>query len=287
MSLLSPQLIAFLAVVRAKTVHGAAEKIHLTQTAVTQRIRALEQSLNTTLFIRSRRGMLLTPEGEALLRYCNAAKDLEGEALAIIQGAGVDTSIEIKISAPSSIMRARVLDACLPIMKNYPNLLFHFHVDDMERRHQALRAGECDLAIIREEHLAQEMKHKRLLPEQYVLAASYPWKNRDLKDIICNERIIDFDPSDQMTLGYLKKYHLFKHARHERYFVNQTENLAHLVMEGVGYSTFAKEFVEPYVKEKKLVILNQSKTYDVIPVLAWFDRPEPPSYFTAIINAIN
>ena len=70
MSLLSPRLIAFLAVAQCKTVHRAADKIHITQTAVTQRIRALEHSLKTTLFIRTRKGMNLTPEGEVLLRYC-------------------------------------------------------------------------------------------------------------------------------------------------------------------------------------------------------------------------
>ena len=51
MSLLSPQLQAFLAVANCKTVHGAAANIHLTQTAVTQRIRSLERLLKTTLFL--------------------------------------------------------------------------------------------------------------------------------------------------------------------------------------------------------------------------------------------
>ncbi|PJB09950.1 MAG: LysR family transcriptional regulator, partial [Gammaproteobacteria bacterium CG_4_9_14_3_um_filter_38_9] len=85
MSLLSPNLIAFMAIVKHKTVHGAADAIHLTQTAVTQRIRSLEKQLKTTLFVRTRRGMVLTQEGEALWRYCMAAKSLEGEALARIQ----------------------------------------------------------------------------------------------------------------------------------------------------------------------------------------------------------
>ncbi len=73
MSLLSPQLEAFVAITRYRTVHAAAVDLHITQTAVTQRIRTLETRLRTTLFTRTRRGMLLTPEGEALLRYCHAA----------------------------------------------------------------------------------------------------------------------------------------------------------------------------------------------------------------------
>ncbi|MCM0606619.1 MAG: LysR family transcriptional regulator [Xanthomonadaceae bacterium] len=48
MSLRSPQLEAFLSVAKSKTVHGAAKDLGITQTGVTQRIRALEGSLSTT-----------------------------------------------------------------------------------------------------------------------------------------------------------------------------------------------------------------------------------------------
>jgi len=286
MSLLGPQLEAFIAVTKHKSVHRAADEIHLTQTAVTQRIRALERMLRSTLFIRTRRGMLLTPEGEALLRYCHAAKELEGEALAKIQGAGLKAEIKLTITAPNSIMQARIIPHCLPIIRKFPSLLINFNVNDIENRHQTLRSGQCDFAIILEEQLAAEMKFKELAPEQYILVCSSKWKNRKLREITKSERIIDFDPADQFTYAYLKQYNLFDIAQHGRYFANRTENLALLVSEGIGYTTLAKEFAKPYVKNKKLIILNQNKTYEVKPMLAWYDRPEPPKYFSAIVDAI-
>lgn len=286
MSLLGPQLEAFIAVAKHKSVHRAADEIFLTQTAVTQRIRALERMLRSTLFIRTRRGMLLTPEGEALLRYCHAAKDLEGEALAKIQGAGAETEIKVTITAPNSITQARIIPNCMPIIRKFPNLLIHFDVNDTEKRHQTLRSGQCDFAIIHEEQLAAEMEFKRLEPEQYLLVCSYKWRERKLRDIIQNERIIDFDPEDQCTFSYLKQHNLFDIAQHSRHFVNRTENLALLVAEGIGYTTLAKEFAQPYIKNKKLFILNKGKTYDMAPFLAWYDRPEPPKYFSAIVKAI-
>lgn len=286
MSLLSPQLIAFIAVAEHKTVHGAALSMNLTQTAVTMRIRALERMLNSTLFIRSRRGMLLTPEGEALLRYTHGAKELEGEALAVIQDGGVLAEIEMRICAPASIMRSRVIPNCLSIVKQFPSLLFNFDVNDIEERHLLLKRGQMDFAIILEQHLAAQMQFKKLEPEQYILVASAKWKGRKLDDIVRNERIIDFNESDQVTFEYLKQCDLFSKAKHGRYFINQTESLARLVCAGIGYTTLAKEFAQPFVDNKELIILNKGKTYDVSPVLAWFDRPEPPQYFSDIINAI-
>src|ERR1700733_4267709 len=78
-ALLSPQLEAFMAVAKHKTVHAAARAIHLSQTAMTQRIHGLEQKINSTLFIRTWQGMKLSPEGEKLLRYCHAVADYSNE----------------------------------------------------------------------------------------------------------------------------------------------------------------------------------------------------------------
>jgi len=287
MSLLGPQLEAFMAIVKHKTVHAAAEAIALTQTAVTQRIRALERLLRTTLFVRTRRGMLLTTEGEALWRYCQSAKALEGQALATIQGAAKEAEVTLTISAPTSLMSSRVVPDCLKVMSDFPHLLLHFAVNDLNTRHQALKAAQCDFALIPEEHLSPEMQHKTLEPEEYVLVGSRDWKSRALKDIVAEEKIIDSDPTDQITFNYLKQHDLFHLANHGRHFVNRTENLAFLIAEGVGYGALTKEFAEPYVEEGQLVILNRGKTVNVPSVLAWYDRPEPPSYFSAIINAIN
>lgn len=286
MSLLSPQLQAFVAIAKHKTVHTAADVIHLTQTAVTQRIKTLEAKLNTTLFIRTRRGMQLTPEGEALLRYCQTAKEIENMTLSSIHGIENQSEIQLCLSGATSIMRSRIIPQCLIALKNFPQLLLHFDVSDREGRHKLLKSAHSDIAIIRKEELAKEMAYKKLVPEKYVLVATKDWKRRTLQDIIKNEPIIDFEPNDQVTYDYLKHYDLFDLVHHKRHFVNRTECVAFMLEAGLGYSTLTKEFAKPYLDNKSLIILNGGKTYDMVPFLAWYHRPKPPPYFSAIINAI-
>jgi LysR family transcriptional regulator (chromosome initiation inhibitor) len=286
MSLLSPQLEAFVAVARHKTVHGAAVELHVTQTAITQRMRMLEGKLGTTLFIRTRRGMMLTPEGEALLRYCHATRELEGEALAIIQGAAKETAIRFCITGPTSIMRSRIVRQCFPIMQQFPNLLMQFDINDIESRVRSLRAGESQLAVIQHEDVAPEMQHKLLEPEHYVLVCTPAWKNRKLNDIIKTERIIDYDPADQMTMNYLRHFNLLEMAQHERHFVNRTEMMAMMLVAGFGYGVLALEFSKLYIERGELIILNSEKVYENSMSLAWYDRPEPPKYFSALVDAI-
>ncbi len=286
MSLLSPQLEAFVSVARHKTVHGAALELHLTQTAVTQRMRILESKLGTTLFIRTRRGMMLTPEGEALLRYCHATRELEGEALATIQGAAKDTAIRFCITGPTSIMRSRIVRQCFPILKQFPNLLMQFDINDIESRARSLRAGESQLAVMQHEDVAPEMEYKILAPEHYVLVATAAWQQRKLHDIIKTERIIDYDPADQMTMNYLKHFDLIEMAQHERHFVNRTDMMAMMLAAGFGYGVLALEFSKSYLEKGELIILNSEKVYENKMALAWYARPEPPKYFSALVDAI-
>jgi LysR family transcriptional regulator, chromosome initiation inhibitor len=169
MSLLDPRLQAFVSIVRNHTVHGAAKELKLTQTGVTQRIRALESQLGVTLFTRSRRGMMLTQEGEALNRYCIGASDLEGLALNQILGAGRSSAIRVNISGPTSIMTSRIIPSCISLYEKFPALFLNFEMNDSETRVSQLRQGLTHLVIIPPEQVANEMDSKMLKADQYVL----------------------------------------------------------------------------------------------------------------------
>src|SRR6218665_193358 len=59
----------FLEIVKTGSFIGAAANLHLTQTAVSARIRVLERELDRPLFIRNKAGARLTPAGEQFMRY--------------------------------------------------------------------------------------------------------------------------------------------------------------------------------------------------------------------------
>lgn len=285
-ALLNPQLIAFMAVAKHKSMHGGAREIHLTQTAITQRIQNLEANLRTTLFIRKRYGVEITPEGESLLRYCYTVSSLSGETLANIADAGVNTPIRIGITGPTSIMISRIIPQCMIVMKKFPNLFINFDIDDTAQRINTLRTGINQFAILDEGTVLRELNNKPLFPEKYLLMCSYGWKNRQLRDIIRTERIIDFNALDQMSFNYLKRYKLLKFAKPERLFVNRTESLAKLIGAGYGYGVLTEEFALPFQAAKSLFALNSGRFYENRLTLAWYDRPMPPPYVSELIETI-
>jgi DNA-binding transcriptional LysR family regulator len=285
-ALLNPNLEAFMAVAQHKTVHAGARAIHISQTAMTQRIQNLEEKLGTTLFVRTRQGMQLTTEGGTLLHYCHTVSQLSKEALIDIMDAGSEFAIRVNISGPSSIMASRIIPACLPLMKKFPQLYINFDIDDTKEIITTLNTGLSQFIIIPPEQISREVRSKSLKPDKYLLVCSKAWKKRKLLDILQTERIIDFDESDYMTHHYLRHFDLLKHAQPERLFVNRTDSLLKMFSAGFGYGVLTEEFAHTHLKSGELVALNAAKTYDCQMSLVWYDRPEPPKYFSAIMDAI-
>lgn len=283
MSLLHPNLIAFMAIVERKTVQDAAKKIGLTQTGVTQRIRALEKELQTTLFIRSRTGMKLTTEGESLHRYCQSATELEGQL--IFQA--TQQEIKLTISGPSSIMRSRVIPGVSAILKNYPFLRIQFDLMDLESAIHKLKKGHSHIVLVRGDSVALEMDSKLIKPERYILVGPVAWKKRPLKEVIKSETIIDFDQNDNYTFEFLEKCNLVKDANRSRHYVNNTDALADMIMNATGYSVLAEELAVDFINRKLLIDLAPGKFLDLSDLcLAWYPRPEMPAYFKEILQVI-
>ena len=81
----------------------ASKQLYISQSAVSQAIKALEKRLDQTLFIRSTKRVQLTPEGELLLRHVEPAMNLikRGEAQLVDNSSGA----QIRIGANDTICR--------------------------------------------------------------------------------------------------------------------------------------------------------------------------------------
>src|SRR5690625_3884719 len=78
-------LIVFQTVAHEGTITRAAKKLNYVQSNITSRIQKLEETLNTPLFHRHRRGMTLTPEGKTLLTYSEKILQLSDEMKKVLQ----------------------------------------------------------------------------------------------------------------------------------------------------------------------------------------------------------
>jgi len=141
-----PALETFVAVARAGSVVGAAERLARTQPSISARLSALESAWATKLFRRHARGMALTPEGARLLPLAEAALQSLG-ALDRAAGLPVAGHHELRIGAGDALGREVVPRAMARLLRKRPNVSIRVLEGPGPRLLEALRAGEIDLAL--------------------------------------------------------------------------------------------------------------------------------------------
>ncbi|MBZ0267077.1 LysR family transcriptional regulator [bacterium] len=286
MRLLNPGIEAFLAVIHQGTVHGAAREIGLSQTGVTQRIRVLERELGVTLFVRSRRGMCPTAEGEALVRWCQSVGELEGELLSFVRRGDEAATVRVTVTGPSSLMRSRVIPEVTGALRRFPGVTVRLLLDDTGSGLNHLKTGAAQLAVLPGDDVVNELDAKPLRPVRYRLVGPADWAGRDAAEVVAEERVVDFDEADDATFAFLREHGLLSAERRRRHLVNNPDALADLVSRGFGYTVLDEDFARPLLADGTLVDLCPGKCREVDIALAWYPRHEMSAYFQALLDAV-
>jgi len=128
----------FRAVARAGSLSGAARDLAVSQPTVGRRLSALESRLNTTLFVRTPRGLELTQTGAQLLESAEAMADAAAEADARALGAGRAPEGTVTVSMIESLTLGWAVEALRACRERYPAIDLDIKVDmavaDLHRR---------------------------------------------------------------------------------------------------------------------------------------------------------
>lgn len=125
----------------------AAKKLYMTQPAISQAIAQLEKELGTTLFLRSRKGVTLTAEGQLLHDYVNSALGIlhVGESK-VLEFQNL-TSGELRIGVGDTIARFYLLSYLESFYKRYPNIKLKVLNGTTSEIVKLIQSGEADVGI--------------------------------------------------------------------------------------------------------------------------------------------
>jgi LysR family transcriptional regulator (chromosome initiation inhibitor) len=171
MSLLNPQLAAFAAVLAEGSFDGAAQRLSLTPSAISQRIKALEDRLGQILILR-RTPCEATEAGQRLLRSVQQMRLLEAETLSDFHVGPDDsgpTTVTIGVNADSL---ATWFLTALAQLHDQHRLLFDVRVEDQDHSTNLLRDGSVLGAITAEAQPVQGCSVKKLGVMRYLAVAS-------------------------------------------------------------------------------------------------------------------
>lgn len=123
----------------------AAEALHLTQPAISDQVRKLEEEYDVLLFNRHKRQVSLTPQGERLLEITRRLFDSESQALDLLSEARALRSGALRIVADSA---HHLLHILARFRDRYPGVRITVHAGNTESVLDALYAYEADIGVL-------------------------------------------------------------------------------------------------------------------------------------------
>lgn len=272
MGLSSNHLDAFFAAAQSLNFSAAAKQLTITQSALSQRIKALEEELGLTLFMRMPRGVQLTEAGQVLLRYCQTRFSLEHELMGQLTGRAEEGLGGIlRIGGYSSVVRSVIMPALAPLLRANPNIQPHFQNAEMRHLPEFLLTGQVDFIVTDDELHRPDLQTVELGQEEYVMVESIEHETR--RDVF-----LDHDPADEITQQFLSRQSANVHD-YRRAFMDEIYAIIDGVALGVGRAVVSRHLVG---KDERLRIVDGHRSM-FVPVLLHFPR-QP--YFTELHKTV-
>ncbi len=145
----------FYVVAKHKHMTRASEELHISQPAISQSIKKLEEQLDGTLFIRSNKGMELTEEGKMFYEYVKGALDLINNAEHEFTSFKDLSKGEIKIGCSTTLTKLVLLDTIKEFHLKYPNIIINITNDLTSKLINDLKLGKLDFVIFNESNIKE------------------------------------------------------------------------------------------------------------------------------------
>ena len=199
------QLRALQATVATGTLDAAARALHVTPSAISQRLKALETATGRVLLVRSRPARP-TPSGEALLRLAHQIDLLTADAGRELETDAADRAVTLPVAVNADSLATWVLPALAPLSGE---LSFDLQVADQAHTSALLRAGSVMAAVTADADPVPGCTSTRLGAMRYRPMATAAFAGRWFRDGVTTEAltrapVVVFDRSDDLQHAHLR-----------------------------------------------------------------------------------
>ncbi len=160
------QIRAFDCIVRLGSFHAAARELGLTQPSVSQRVRELEATLGTKLFIRQGPRVSLTAEGHALIDHAHRLLDDAASVVARFRGRDPLRGL-LRLGLNESFALICLPDLLLRLEAEYPDLKTAIHVGDTAEVGRLLNERRLDVGIVSQPDLEPHVQAQPIGTNQF------------------------------------------------------------------------------------------------------------------------
>lgn len=245
------------------SISKAAEKLNISQPAVTFQIKSLEEQLQLSLFTRTKRGVILTEEGKVLFDYVKKGIETfnNGEN-ALTNLKNLDSGI-IRIGASATVSKHVLMPQLARFHEKYPNIEIRIVNTLTETLVKELRDGNLDILFLnlpmKED---KDLNIKKILTVQDIFIGNKKYYDLTGGKISLQELTkypLIFQKSPSNTRAYLDNYLKTNNENLKPYMEVVSYNLImDLVAAGFGIGYATKEFITSELANKSLYEIKVS-----------------------------
>ena len=238
----------FHAVADAGSLTHAGDTLHLSQSAVSRQIRALEESLNTTLFHRHARGLILTEQGELLFDATKSMNKRLEAASARIRDSEEEVFGELRVTTTTGFGTLWLVPRLPKLYELYPDLKIDLM---LEERVLDLPMREADVAIRMKEPSQADLIRKRLMSVRMRLYATQSYLEENgtptqLTDISNHRLICQSLNSIQVAAGATLLQHLMTQDIPNTFTVNNYFGVLQGILNNIGIGVLPDYVTEDF-----------------------------------------
>lgn len=265
MDLLHPQLAAFAAVLEEGSFEGAAQRLSVTSSAISQRIKALEDRLGQALVVRQL-PCRPTPAGERLLRRVRPMQVLEAEAMADFLAANDAAARAIPIAINADSLQTWFLEG-LARLHHAHSYLFDVRVDDQDHTQEMLRNGTVLGAVTGQPKPIQGCNVDALGKMRYHAIASPAFADKYFNggltaQALAAAPLIVFDRKDDLQWRFIRRLSKARITPPLHYLPTSTGFVEAAAL-GLGWCLAPETLISSAVASKQIVTLEAGRWLDV------------------------
>ena len=247
------------------TFEAAARRLQVTPSAVSQRIKAMEQTTGQILVQRSN-PVTSTPAGDIALRYGRQVILLEDETVKALEETRLDgdtVTIPLAVNADSLTW---FLDA-LALMPEVGEVVFDIHREDQEHTTSLLREGKVMAAVTSTPEAVQGCKSERLGAMRYRAVCSPAYAERWIDgepsiEKVGESPVVNFDRKDDMQHDFFRRT-TGRTPTSPSHYVPTLTDYRRAVILGLGWGLLPQEQADVEVGEGRAIELAEDVPYDL------------------------
>lgn len=243
------------AVVTTGSLDAAAASLHITPSAVSQRLKTLETQVGRVLLVRSK-PVRPTPAGQVVLRLAKQLQAVEQDALAAL-GVAADGPLEVPLAVNADSLATWFLPALAPLAGD---IMFDLHRDDQDYTAGLLESGAVTAAVTSQARPVAGCSVRPLGAMRYLATAAPGFVSTWFPDGMTPEAftrapLVDFDRRDDLQSRYLAAMGLEAELP-PRHHVPASNDFTAAVLLGMGWALIPQQQATTPLADGRLVALG-------------------------------